>query len=98
MVNNIADDWIRTVDLWRRKQPLYKLRHCLSNVQVRMGVTKRSRTRSLRFIFLIATPSSQRVKPNRRNVEIVMNFAIGKKRVTVLAKPNVRPEPCTQVP
>ena len=71
---------------------------CLSNVQVRMGVTKRSRTRSLRFIFLIATPSSQRVKPNRRNVEIVMNFAIGKKRVTVLAKPNVRPEPYTQVP
>ena len=78
MVNNIADDWIRTVDLWRRKQPLYKLRHCLSNVQVRMGVTKRSRTRSLRFIFLIATPSSQRVKPNRRNiVTISLQFEIG---------------------
>ena len=24
---NIADDWIRTVDLWIRKQPLYQLRH-----------------------------------------------------------------------
>ena len=22
-----ADDWIRTADLWRRKRPLYQLRH-----------------------------------------------------------------------
>ena len=27
ILNNIADDWIRTVDLWRRNQPLYQLCH-----------------------------------------------------------------------
>ena len=26
---NIADDWIRTVHLWIRKQPLYQLRHTI---------------------------------------------------------------------
>ena len=27
MVNKIADDWIRTADLWWRKRTLYQLRH-----------------------------------------------------------------------
>ena len=26
-VNNFADDWIRTADLWCRKRPLYQLSH-----------------------------------------------------------------------
>ena len=27
IVNKVADDYIRTADLWRRKRPLYQLRH-----------------------------------------------------------------------
>ena len=27
IVNNIANDWIRTMDLWYWKRPLYQLRH-----------------------------------------------------------------------
>ena len=37
-INNfIADDWIRTADLWYQKRPLYQLSHT-TTAQVRLGL------------------------------------------------------------
>jgi len=62
IVNNIANDWIRTSDLWSRKQPLYQLCHTTAPINsALLGTTSLFRRSSFADIFWPLLPSRLRI-------------------------------------